>query len=99
MHALPLYIDDRAGQYVSDIRNTCRRLQNDDGLDLVIIDYVQLIPSELARRGASRNEQVTEVSRSLKELADELDVPIMLLSQLSRPDSRRADPRPQLTDL
>jgi replicative DNA helicase len=96
---LPIAIDDRAGQYVSDIRNSCRRLQNEDGLDLVVIDYVQLIPSELARRGASKNEQVTEISRSVKELADELDVPIMLLSQLKRLDPRRPDPRPQLDDL
>lgn len=99
MHTLPLYIDDRAGQYVADIRNRCRRMLSETGLGLVIVDYVQLIPSELARRGASRNEQMTEISRSLKELADELDVPFIVCSQLKRLDPRRADPRPQLDDL
>lgn len=99
MRTLPLHIDDRAGQYVTDIRNTCRRMQNEDGLDMVVIDYVQLMPSKMANRGASRNEQITEISRSLKDLADELDVPIMVLSQLKRLDPRRPDPRPQLDDL
>jgi replicative DNA helicase len=95
---LPITIDDRAGQYVGEIRSTCRRLLAEDGLDLVVIDYVQLMPSE-NRRGTTRNEQLAEISRAIKEMADELDLPIILLSQLKRLDSRKSDPRPQLDDL
>jgi replicative DNA helicase len=99
MAALPIQIDDKAGQPWGDIRATCRRLQADGGLDLVGIDYAQLIPGSLERRGASRNDEVTDISRGLKTLADELNVPILLLSQLTRENEKRTDPRPKLSDL
>jgi replicative DNA helicase len=99
MHALDLHIDDRSGQTYWDIRAQCRRLKAEHGLDLVAIDYVQLMAGSLERKGANRNEEVTDISRRLKILADELGVPILLLSQLSRAGSKRSDPRPQLSDL
>jgi len=96
---LPLLVDDMAGQTVWDIRSTCRRQQADGGLDLVLIDYVQLIPGSLERRGANRNEEITDISRKLKLLAGDLNVPVVLLSQLSRAAGKRTDPTPELTDL
>jgi replicative DNA helicase len=99
MHTLPLWIDDRAGRTLPDIRRSCRRLQREHGLDQVVIDYVQLMPGTLDRRGATRNEELTHTSSGIKELAGELSVPIHLLSQLSRAGSKRYDPRPRLEDL
>lgn len=99
LDALPLYITDRAGLTAWDVRMACRRLRNETQLDLVVVDYVQLMPGTLDRRGATRNEEVTDISRRLKELADELAVPILLLSQLNRGAEGRLDPRPKLTDL
>lgn len=96
---LPLYIADRAGQSAGDIRMACRRLRNETQLDLVVIDYVQLMAGSLDRRGATRNEEVTDISRKLKVLADELAVPVLLLSQLNRGADARLDPRPKLSDL
>lgn len=99
MAAQPFDIDDRSGQTAWEIRSTCRRLKAEAGLDLVIIDYVQLIPGSLERRGATRNDEVTDISRRLKTLADEVSCPILLLSQLSRANEKRTDPRPKLSDL
>jgi replicative DNA helicase len=99
MADLPLHVDDKAGQPWGDIRGTCRRLKADGGLDIVGIDYAQLIPGSLERRGASRNDEVTDISRGLKTLADELGVPILLLSQLTRDNEKRSDQRPKLSDL
>jgi replicative DNA helicase len=98
MHVLPLYIDDRSGQTALDIRTGCRRVKSEGGLDLVVVDYVQLVPGTL-ERGATRNEQVTDISRRFKDAADELTVPFLVLSQLSRANEKRADPRPRLSDL
>lgn len=92
---LPIYINDRARQTVADIRISCRRLKNEKGLGLVIIDYVQLMQGSLERRGATRNEEITDISRRLKVLADELGVPMMVLSQLKRTGGAR----PTLEDL
>lgn len=99
MSELPLHIDDRAGQTVAEIRSACRRMKSDGGLDLIVIDYVQLISASLDLRRASRNEQVTEISRTLKVLADEVSAPILLASQLSRAAETRTNKRPQLSDL
>lgn len=96
---LPIHINDATGMSVWDIRSDCRRLKAEEGLDLVIIDYVQLVAGSLDRRGASRNEEITDISRRLKTLADELAVPIILLSQLSRAGDKRNDPKPKLSDL
>lgn len=91
---LPIDVNDRAGQSASDMRMACRRLKAEDGLDLVIIDYIQLMPGQLDRRGVTRNEELTDISRRLKALAGELEVPAIVLSQLKRQEGR-----PQLSDL
>ncbi len=99
LHTLPIAIDDKSGQTVWDMRTACRRMKAEDGLDELIVDYAQLIPGTLDRKGATRNDEMTHISRSLKTTADELGIPIVLLSQLSRAAKDRADPRPKLTDL
>lgn len=96
--ATNILIDDRSAQPVTSMRGASRRLRNEGGLDLIVIDYVQLVPGALDGK-ASRNEQVTDISRRLKELADECNVPVLLVSQLSRANEKRADPRPRLSDL
>lgn len=96
LHTLPLSIDDSGRQTVHGIRGACRQLKAAGRCDAVVIDYVQLMPGTLNRRGATRNEELTDISRRLKELADELSAPILLLSQLRRLEARR---RPQLEDL
>jgi replicative DNA helicase len=97
MHGLPLVLDDRSGLTVADIRAQARRVRNEGGLDLLIVDYVQLVKS--GGKFSNRNEEMTDISRRFKELADELTVPILLVSQLSRANEKRADPRPRLSDL
>lgn len=97
--SLPLWIDDANGQTAQDLRNACRRMQNEHGLDFVVIDYVQRMPGNIDRRGATRNDEITDISRRLKDLAGELDVPVILLSQLKRLDPRREEKRPLLDDL
>lgn len=99
MFDLPLWIDDTAGRTAWDIRSACRRVKAEQGLDEVVIDYAQLMPGTLDRRGASRNDEMTDISRRLKHLADELSVPIILLSQMNRASDKRPDPRPKLSDL
>ncbi len=94
-----LHIDDTAGRTVWDVRAECRRLQASGGLDLVVVDYVQLMSSTLERRGASRNDEITDISRRLKTMADELACPVIVVSQLNRAGEVRVDPRPRLTDL
>jgi replicative DNA helicase len=94
MHGLRIEIDDRAGQTAIDIRSACRRLRGDGGLDLVVVDYAQLIPGSSGRRNPSRNEEMTDINNRVKELADELSVPVVYVSQL-----RRIDGRPKLDDL
>lgn len=94
-----IYIDDMSGITVGDIRAKCRRLaSSEDGLGLVIIDYMQLIQGG-NRYAGNRQQEVAEISRSLKTMALELDIPVVALSQLSRPVDLRADKRPILPDL
>ena len=100
MTELPIEIDDRSGQTRWQVRSTCRRVKAERGLAMVGIDYVQLMPGSLERKGASRNEEITDISLGIKQLAKELNVPILLLSQLSRPGNKFGhDVRPKLTDL
>lgn len=97
LHAAPLYIDDTAGVSVSDIRAKCRRFKmKNPNLGLILIDYLQLIED---RSSNDRNQQISSISRGLKGLARELDVPIIALSQLSRKVEDRTDKRPMLSDL
>ncbi|MBR2809602.1 MAG: replicative DNA helicase [Erysipelotrichaceae bacterium] len=93
-----LYIDDTPGIKVSEIFSKCRKLKNKEGLSLVIIDYIQLIGST-RNNVESRQVEVSEISRNLKALARELNVPVIALSQLSRSVERREDKRPMLSDL
>ncbi len=95
---LPLYIDDAADLTVAEIRSRARRLKRQRGLGLIVVDYLQLIAGSAQGRG-DRVQQVSEISRGLKVLAKELDVPVLALSQLSRAVEQRTDKRPQLADL
>ena len=94
-----LFIDDTAGMTISEIKAKCRRLANSEGgLGIVIIDYLQLI-SGSARYAGNRQQEVSEISRSLKTLAMELNIPVIALAQLSRTVEGREDKRPLLSDL
>ena len=95
----PLYIDDTPGVTVSQIRSKCRRLKAEKGLDVVIIDYLQLMTGRNSRYSESRQQEISEISRSLKSLARELNVPVIALSQLSRGPDARPNHRPMLSDL
>lgn len=93
-----LFIDDTPGLTVIEMRSRARRLKSDIGLDLLIIDYLQLMQGGQTRDG-NRQQEISEISRSMKALARELDVPVIALSQLSRAVEMRAEKKPQLSDL
>jgi replicative DNA helicase len=93
----PIYIDDTPGITVQDIRAKCRRLQAEKGLGLILIDYLQLIQGR--GRGENRQQEVSEISRTLKGIARELNVPVIALSQLSRSVEQRQDKRPMMSDI
>jgi replicative DNA helicase len=99
MEGIPLFIDDTGGISISQLAARARRLQRTTGLDLLIIDYLQLITSSGGRKSDGRVQEVTEITKSLKALAKELAIPIIALSQLSRAVEQREDKRPQLSDL
>lgn len=94
----PIYIDDKPGNNILKMRSVARRLKSEKGLGLIIVDYLQLMAPTATRGTDSLVQQVTEISRSLKHLARELDVPVMALSQLSRAVEQRRG-RPRLSDL
>ncbi len=94
----PIYIDDKPGTTVLSMRSVARRLKMEKDLGLVIIDYLQLITPTSQRAGDSMVQQVTEISRALKSMARELDVPVLALSQLSRAVEQRGG-KPRLSDL
>lgn len=94
----PIYIDDKPGNDILKMRSVARRLKSEKGLGLVIVDYLQLMAPTASRSSDSLVQQVTEISRSLKHMARELDVPVMALSQLSRAVEQRRG-RPRLSDL
>ena len=93
----PIYIDDTPGISVLEARAKARRLQREHGVGMVIIDYLQLMSGHI--RTQSREQEISHISRSLKAMAKELDVPVLALSQLSRAVESRTDRRPQLSDL
>ena len=93
-----LIIDDRASS-LADIRSKCRKFKLEHNLDIVIIDYLQLMSSGGSRSSDSRQQEISEISRGLKRMARELDVPVVALSQLSRAVEQRPDHRPMLSDL
>lgn len=92
-----IFIDDSATVTVPEIFSKCRKLKAEVGLDLIVIDYIQLITGR--GKADSRQQEVSEISRSLKQLAREMDVPVIALSQLSRNVEKREDKTPQLSDL
>ena len=94
-----LILDETPAITVAEMRSKCRRFKKDFGLDLVMIDYLQLMSGSGARNSDSRQQEVSEISRSLKALARELNVPVICLSQLSRAVESRTDKRPMLSDL
>ena len=94
-----LIIDDTPGISISELRSKCRKFKLEHGLDLIIIDYLQLMTGRVGGRSESRQQEISDISRALKGLARELNVPVIALSQLSRAVEQRPDHRPMLSDL
>ena len=92
-----IHIDDTAGISIMEMKSKCRRLKAEEGLDLIVIDYLQLMNPE--GKADSRTQEISVISRNLKLLARELDCPVLVLSQLSRAPEQRTDHRPMLSDL
>ncbi len=95
---LPIYIDDTSSMTIAELRNKARRAMHDHGISVVIVDYLQLMAGS-DRYAGNRVQEVTEISRGLKILARELEIPVVALAQLSRNVTGRDDPRPVLSDL
>lgn len=93
-----IYIDDTPGISIMEIRAKCRKMKIEKNIGLVVIDYLQLVQGS-GKRGGSREQEIAEISRSLKILAKEINVPVIALSQLSRAPEQRPDHRPMLSDL
>lgn len=94
-----IFIDDTPGIRITDIRAKCRRLKDTEGLDMILIDYLQLIQGSGSRSSDNRQQEVSEISRMLKALARELECPVIALSQLSRGVEQRQDKRPMMSDI
>jgi len=99
MHRVSMFIDDTPAISVSAMRTRARRLKRQSGLDLIVVDYLQLLQPSMGRRAENRVQEISEITRGLKTLAKELEVPVLALSQLSRQVENREDKRPQLADL
>ena len=99
LNTVPLYIDDTPALPVSTLRTRCRRLKRQHGLAMIVVDYLQLLAPPTNFRGDGRVQEVSEITRMLKAIAKELEVPVLALSQLSRAVEQRDDKRPQLSDL
>ncbi|MEN8236024.1 MAG: replicative DNA helicase [Pseudomonadota bacterium] len=96
---VPLFIDDTPALSVSALRTRARRLMRQKGLGMIVVDYLQLLQGSAGRRAENRVQEISDITRSLKALAKELNVPVFALSQLSRAVEQRDDKRPQLADL
>jgi replicative DNA helicase len=99
LNDLPIYLDDLGALTVSDVRSRCRRLKSTVGLAAIFIDYLQLLRPAALARNANRNEELSEICRSLKATAKDLSVPIIALAQLNRGVEIRSEKRPMLADL
>ena len=99
LHNLPLYIDDTPGLTIAALRTRARRLKRQKGIGLIVVDYLQLLQGTGRGSNDNRVQEISEISRGLKQLAKELNVPVIGLSQLSRAVENREDKRPQLSDL
>jgi len=95
----PIYIDDTPAINIFQLRAKCRRLKRKHDISLIVIDYLQLMSGSGGKGNTNREQEISRISRSLKTLAKELDIPVIALSQLSREVERRADKRPMLSDL
>ncbi len=94
-----IFIDDTPGIRITDLRSKCRRLKQEHGLDMIVIDYLQLIMGSGSRMSDNRQQEVSEISRTLKAIARELECPVIALSQLSRGVEQRQDKRPMMSDI
>jgi replicative DNA helicase len=99
LNELPIYLDDAGGLSVTEVRSRCRRLKSTSGLGAVFIDYLQLLRPGVLSKNANRNEELSEICRTLKVTAKDLGVPIIALAQLNRGVESRNDKRPMLSDL
>jgi replicative DNA helicase len=99
LQSLPLYIDHTGGITIAQLAARARKLKRQNGLGLIVVDYLQLLAGSAKKAGEGRVQEVTEITTGLKALAKELEVPIIALSQLSRQVENREDKRPQLSDL
>ncbi len=99
LNDLPIYLDDMGALTISDVRSRCRRLKSTVGLAAIFIDYLQLVRPGVLARNANRNEELSEICRSLKITAKDLGVPIVALAQLNRGVEMRSEKRPMLADL
>lgn len=95
----PIYIDDTPGITMAQMRSKCRKLKLEMGLDMIVVDYIQLMSGSGGGRSENRQQEISEISRSLKALAREMEAPVIALSQLSRAPEARSDRRPILSDL
>ena len=96
---VPFFVDDTPALSVAAVRTRCRRLKRTHGLGFVVVDYLQLLRGTSTRGAENRVQEISEITRSLKAIAKELDLPVLALSQLSRAVEQREDKRPQLSDL
>ena len=99
LYETPLFIDDTAGLTISALRTRAMRLKRQHGLGLIVVDYLQLMRPGGSQRSDNRVQEISEITRGLKMIAKELDLPVLALSQLSRQVEQREDKRPQLADL
>jgi len=99
LQSLPLYIDDTPGLTIAALRTRARRLKRQKGIGFVVVDYLQLLQGTGRGGNDNRVQEISEISRGLKQLAKELELPVLALSQLSRAVEQREDKRPQLSDL
>ena len=99
LQSLPFYVDETGGLSISQLTARARRLKRQKGLDLIVIDYIQLLQGSGKKGNDNRVQEITEITTNLKALAKELNVPVIALSQLSRQVENRDDKRPQLSDL
>lgn len=99
LEKLDLYIDDTSSISIAELRSKCRRMKMESGLDLVIIDYLQLMTVDDMKRNANREQEIATISRGLKALAKEMNCPVIALSQLSRKAEESKDRRPMMSDM
>ena len=99
LYELPLFVDDTPGLSIAQMRTRARRMKRQRGLSLIVVDYLQLMQPSGRSRSDNRVQEVSEITRGLKAIAKDLDVPVLALSQLSRQVEQREDKRPQLSDL